>query len=126
MDPSSILFWNVRGLNGTAQQDVVRKMVVSSKIDVVCLQETTMEEISRFDLIRLLGPEFDSFIFLPSVGSSGGILIAWRHQLGYQGVFEFDVPSASVQFCLAVGQPWWLTCVWSARLRGKNSVLARA
>jgi hypothetical protein len=37
MDPSSILFWNVRGLNSSTWQDVVRNLVVSSKIDVVCL-----------------------------------------------------------------------------------------
>jgi exonuclease III len=79
MDPFSILFWNVGGLNGTAQQDVVRNMVVSSKIDVVCLQETKVEEISRIDMIRLLGPDFDGFIFLLSVGSAGGILKAWQH-----------------------------------------------
>jgi hypothetical protein len=42
-----------------------------------------MEEISRFDMIRLLGPDFSNFIFLPSVGSSGGILVAWRNRLGY-------------------------------------------
>jgi exonuclease III len=111
MDPSSILFWNVLDLNGTARQDVVRQTVISSKIDVVCLQETK-EEFSRIELIRLLGPGFDSFIFLPSVGSSGSILIAWRHQLGYQGVFRIDAHSASVQVCPAEGQPWWLTCVY--------------
>jgi exonuclease III len=75
MDPSSALFWNVRSLNGTARQDVLRKMVVLSKIDVVCLQETGMEEITRLDLLCLLDPEFDSFIFLPSVGSSGGVFL---------------------------------------------------
>jgi hypothetical protein len=65
MDPSSALLWNVRGLNGTARQDVLRKMV----------EETGMEEITRLDLLCLLDPEFDSFIFLPSVGSSGGVFL---------------------------------------------------
>jgi exonuclease III len=75
MDPSSILFWNVRGLNGIAQQHVLGKMVVLSKFDVVCLQETKMDEFTRLDLIRMLDPEFDSFIFLPSVGSIGGVFL---------------------------------------------------
>jgi hypothetical protein len=67
----------------------------------------------RFDIIRLLGPDFSSFSFLPSAGSSGGILSAWRHQLGHQGVFRLDAHSVSVQFCPAEGQPKQLTCVYS-------------
>jgi exonuclease III len=42
MDPSKILIWNVRGLNASTRQDVVRAEVVSSGVDVVCLQETKM------------------------------------------------------------------------------------
>jgi exonuclease III len=76
MDPSNILFWNVRGLNGTARQDVVRNLVISSKINVVCLQETKMEDISRINVIQMLGRDFSNFIFLPLVGASGGILLA--------------------------------------------------
>jgi hypothetical protein len=71
-----------------------------------------MEDISRFDIIRLLGPEFSNFSFLPSVGSTGGILIAWRHQLGHQGIFRLNAHYILVQFCPVVGQPWWLTCVY--------------
>jgi len=47
MDPSHILNWNVQGLNSTARQDAVRVMVDASKINVVCLQETKMNMVSR-------------------------------------------------------------------------------
>jgi exonuclease III len=82
MDPSNILFWNVRGLNGAARQDVVRNLVVASKIDVVCVQETKMEDISCITLICMMGQSFSNFCFLPSVGASRGILVTWRDQVG--------------------------------------------
>ena len=63
MDPSKILIWNVRGLNASARQDAVRAEVVSSGVDVVCLQETKMQDISRFLVIRMLGPDFANFVF---------------------------------------------------------------
>jgi hypothetical protein len=66
MDPSKILIWNVRGLNGSARQDVVRTLVDSARVDVVCLEETKMVDVSRFLLLRMLEPAFDNFVFLQS------------------------------------------------------------
>jgi exonuclease III len=101
MDPSNILFWNVRGLNGIVRQDVVRNLVISSKIDVMCLQETKMEDISRINVIQMCGRDFSNFIFLPSVSASGGILLVWRGRLGHHGGFRVGGHSVSIQFCLA-------------------------
>jgi hypothetical protein len=55
MDPSNILIWNVRGLNGTARQDAVRTLVADSKIDVVCLQETKLADVTRILVLQMLG-----------------------------------------------------------------------
>jgi hypothetical protein len=75
MDPSNILFWNVCGLNGAAPQDVVRNLVVASKIDVVCLQETKMEDISRITLIQMLGRASVTFASLLRSTLVGGSLL---------------------------------------------------
>jgi len=113
MNPSHILIWNVRGLNSVARRNVVRSLVVSTKIDIVCLQETKMVAISREIILSMLGSDFDNnYICLPSVGASGGILIAWRSRLGAIQASRMDNHSASVQFCSASGSPWWLTCVY--------------
>jgi exonuclease III len=112
MDPSNVFFWNVRGLNGTVRQDVVRGLIVSSRIDVVCLQETKMEEVTRVTVLQMLGPKFSNYIFLPLVGASRGILVAWRDCLGSPGSSRTDGHSVSVQFCPVEGPPWWLTCVY--------------
>lgn len=47
MDISNILIWNVRGLNRKSRRDGVRDMVLSTRPDLVCLQETKKEAISR-------------------------------------------------------------------------------
>jgi endonuclease/exonuclease/phosphatase family metal-dependent hydrolase len=41
MNPSSILCWNVRGLNSRARQDTVRNLVASAMVDIVCLQDVS-------------------------------------------------------------------------------------
>ena len=113
MDHAHILNWNVRGLNSVARQDAVSEMVDALKIDVVCLQETKLSNVSRSLILSMLGSDFDNnFICLPSEGASGGILIAWRIRLGTVGSTRVDTHSASVQFCPSNGNAWWLTCVY--------------
>jgi exonuclease III len=113
MDPSHILIWNVRGLNSLARKDAVRVAVQSTKIDIVCLQETKMADVSREVILSMLGSDFDNnYIFLPAVGASGGILVAWRSSLGAVGASRCDSHCVSVQFRSPHGTDWWLTCVY--------------
>jgi exonuclease III len=114
MDPANILFWNVWGYNGFGHQASVRNLVASLRIDVVCLQETKMEVISRVLVLQMLGPDFSNFVFLPSVGASGGILIAWKDSLGSLGNSRIGNFSVSVQFCPAGGIAVVANmCVWT-------------
>lgn len=78
MNPSSILFWNVCGLNGKARRDSVREVIISSGENVVCLQDTKVENLNRFMLCTVFGSDFDKFVALPAVGTRGGVLIAWK------------------------------------------------
>lgn len=80
MDPKKILFWNVRGLNSKARQDSVRTLVDSEQkqIDIICLQETKMQVVDRGIILSILGGNFSEYVVLPSIGASGGILIAWK------------------------------------------------
>jgi exonuclease III len=112
MDPSKIVCWNVRGLNGSARQDVVRCLVDSVKADVVCLQETKMSVFSRLFVFRLLGSEFQNFVFTPSVGASGGILVAWKNNISSCGS-RIDDHCVSVNLSLETWSSWWLSCVYA-------------
>jgi hypothetical protein len=61
----------------------------------------------------MLGTDFvNNFIFVPLVGASGGILIAWREQIGAIGATRIDAFSALIQLCPESGDPWWLTCAY--------------
>jgi hypothetical protein len=72
-----------------------------------------LSSISRSVILSMLGSEFDNnFICLPSVGASGGIMIAWRIRMGTVGATRVDAHSISVQFCPSSGSAWWLTCVY--------------
>ena len=73
-----VLCWNVRGLNSEARQRDVRAKIEESQCSIQCLQETKCE---NFDIrkIRAFCPRhFDTFVFAPSVGASGGILVVWN------------------------------------------------
>jgi exonuclease III len=113
MDPAHIMFWNVQRLNSLAKQNVVRIMVDSVKVNVVCLQEMKMGQIARRTILSMLGSEFDNnFVFLPSMGASGGVLIAWRAALGTMAASRTDSFSASIQFAPENRDAWWLTVVY--------------
>jgi hypothetical protein len=59
----------------------VRAKIDESECDVICLQETF-----NWRLIRKFCPKrFDSFVFSPSVGASGGIIIVWNSSV-FSGV----------------------------------------
>ena len=112
MDLAKILIWNVRGLNSTSRQDFVRSIVDSSRSDIVCIQETKVTDMSRTIILSSLGSDFSDFIAAPSVGASGGILIAWRQHIGVSLARRVDNHNVTVQFSTENGLSWWLTSVY--------------
>jgi exonuclease III len=81
-------------------------------VDVVCLQETKMTEISRGTILFELGSDFSHFAQLPSVGTSGGILLAWKHNLGPAATVRIDNHCITVQINPSDGHAWWFTGVY--------------
>ena len=73
----NLLCWNVRGLNDGAKRASVRNQVLSTGATIVCLQETQISTWTCSLLVETIGAELaNNVAFLPSVGASGGILIA--------------------------------------------------
>ena len=112
MNPSTIICWNVRSLNSRTRQDTVRTLIASAKADIVCLQETKMSSVSSSVILSMLGSDFTHWIELPAPGVSGGILVAWRHDLGPTSASRVDNQSVTLQFSPSALHPWWLTCVY--------------
>ena len=65
-----LLSWNVRGANNPNKRNIIRNFIRSQRVDLVCLQETKIQELSSV-VARSLG---------------AGRMAEWR-QREQQGVF---------------------------------------
>jgi hypothetical protein len=116
MGPSKFLIWNVRGLNQKARRDAVRCVISSTRPNIVCLQETKKEAISQRMVMSTLGADFDCFLVLPTDGTRGGILLAWKGSVCRVSNSRVDTYSILVQFEPAEGPSWWFTGVYGPQL----------
>ena len=49
-----ILSWNVREANDRDKRKIIKSIIKSQRVDVVCLQETKIKEMTT-GLVRILG-----------------------------------------------------------------------
>jgi exonuclease III len=71
------LVWNVQGLKAPSHRSAVQDLVMLDHPSLICLQETKMHVISDYDVIQILGPNYD-YTYLPTTLTRGGIMVAWR------------------------------------------------
>jgi endonuclease/exonuclease/phosphatase family metal-dependent hydrolase len=76
-----IISWNVRGLNVREKRLQVRHMLKLWNADIVCLQETKLDFIDRGIVRSLWGIHHVDWLYLGSVGASGGILLMWDRRV---------------------------------------------
>jgi hypothetical protein len=73
----NILSWNVRGLNCPDKRLMVRNLLRQWRVDVVCLQETKLEHISRRVVKSVWGCRYVDWCYVAAFGAAGGILLMW-------------------------------------------------
>ena len=72
-----LLSWNVRGANNPNKRIVIRNFIRSQRVDLVCLQETKIQELSS-DVARSLGVgRAYEWRAVEAEGTAGGILVFW-------------------------------------------------
>ena len=72
-----ILSWNVRGVNDSNKRKVIKNLIRTNRVDLVCLQETKVQKMNN-DMVRSLGVgRFLNWTALNAEGSAGGILLFW-------------------------------------------------
>ena len=77
----NVLDWNVRGLNDKNKRLLVYNKIDETQCAVICLQETKCEDFDH-SFIRSFCPErYDRFVFSPSMGASGGIIVLWNSSI---------------------------------------------
>ena len=76
-----LLSWNVRGANNCDKRKVIKALIKKNRVDLVCLHETKIQEMSR-GLIRSLGVgrrlEWGT---VDSRGTTGGIVVIWDNRV---------------------------------------------
>ena len=72
-----ILSWNVRGVNDSNKRKVIKNLIRTNRVDLVCLQETKVQDMN-IEIVRSLEVgRFLKWIALNAEGSAGGILLFW-------------------------------------------------
>lgn len=112
MDLSTILVWNVHGLNSKKRRDAVRNLVATVRPKIVCLQETKIQDMSTSILLSMFGVDLDQHVALPANGTQGGVLIAWKGVVCTALTTRIDSYSAFVLFRNGDGVTWWLTSIY--------------
>jgi hypothetical protein len=108
----NVVVWNPRGLNNKARRLVVRDVVENAMASVVCISESKLQHVDLFIVKETLGPRFDGFVYLPALGTAGGILVAWCSSDVCVLGSRTDRFSVSINLSAAGGAPWWLTAVY--------------
>ena len=76
-----LISWNVRGLNEVDKRLQIRNLLLSWKADIVCLQETKLEWITRGIVRSIWSCPYVDWLYLGSDGASGGILLIWNSRV---------------------------------------------
>jgi exonuclease III len=109
-----ILCHNIRGINSDVKQNAIRSKIQETGCDIVCIQEIKREMFDQAYIKKNCPNVFDSFFFIPSLGSSGGSIIIWKgNKLQGEVVLENDY-ARSVEFMSKLnGQKWILTNIYA-------------
>ena len=76
-----ILSWNVRGANDRDKRKIIKLVIKSQRVDVICLQETKIKEMNT-GLVRSFGVgRHLDWRTVNSRGVVGGILVFWDNRL---------------------------------------------
>ena len=72
-----MLSWNVRGANNLNKRNVIRNFIRSQRVDLVCLQETKLKNLSAADARSFGVGRMADWRAVGAEGSAGGMLVFW-------------------------------------------------
>ena len=105
---AKILSWNVRGLNDRGKRLRVKHMLKIWQPDIICLQETKLEVITRRIVRSVWRCHHVDWMFLGSNGASGGILVMWDKRLVEKVEDAVGLYSVSCKFKNIVDHKVWM------------------
>jgi hypothetical protein len=118
----NILCWNVRGINAVEKWPNIRSKIEESNCEIFCFQETKKESFDSSFIRNFALKRFDKFLFSPSVGASGGILVGWNGGLFDGSVVEIHPFAITVCFSSRLNlNTWYLSTVYGPCLEPARS-----
>jgi len=70
--------WNVRGINDRDKRALLKNFLRNWNCDLICIQETKLEEVELADIRSIWGNQPVGFAVLKAIGTAGGILVLWN------------------------------------------------
>ena len=104
----NIVTWNVRGLNNRDKRLCLKNMIKDWRADIICLQETKLELITAQIVRSLWRCQFVDWMFLRSMGASGGILLMWDKRVVEKVKDAVGQFSVSCKFKNVADQKVWM------------------
>ena len=102
-----IFDWNVRGLNDKEKRTHVYAKIDESNAAIVCLQETKCEKFDHSFIRSFCPKRFDQFVFSPSVGASGGLIILWNSAIFKGELLEIHRSAIRMKFTSTHNSESW-------------------
>jgi exonuclease III len=108
-----VLDWNVRGLNDKDKRLAVYNKIEESNCAVICLQETKCETFDHSFIRSFCPKRFDRFVFSPSIGAYGGLIVLWNSSIFTGTVLEIHRSTIRMHFSsTSNNQSWQLVNVY--------------
>ena len=118
-----LLSWNVRGANNPNKRNVIRNFIRSQRADLVCLQETKIQEVTPA-VARSLGVgRLSEWRAVEAEGSAGGIMVYWdtrKLELVETEIGDFSVTCMFTN--VGDGFRWAFTRVYGPVKRSKREL----
>ena len=119
-----LISWNVRGLNEVDKRLQIRNLLSSWKADIVCLQETKLEWITRGIVRSIWSCPYVDWLYLGSDGASGGILLIWNSRVVEKVEEAVGHFSVSCEFKNVGDQfEWAFTSVYGPNLNNRRRLM---
>lgn len=109
---TSLLSWNVCGLNSRPRRDAVQMLVDDARPVILYLQETTLGEVPSELFLSMLGPQFRDYAFLPAANTCGGVIACWSSVATISDVLVRVFFVTLNIHLMGTDDPWWLICVY--------------
>ena len=108
-----VLCCTIRGLNHHDKQLALRNAISVSGCAVICLQETKKCHFDPAFIKSCCPARFDEFVYVPSNGASGGLVVIWNNSIFSGMVMHCEPYALSVYFTSTQSaQSWTLVNVY--------------